>query len=164
MAAELCGGLRIRSDVERKRLHGMAPLSRAAAAGGELYAPHVSEATYAQLARLARDIVEAGWPVIVDAAFLDREQRRHFAMLARDLGVPFLIFDVRASEECMRERLAMRTSQGRDPSDASAAVLAQQLASHHPLTAEEMPHVAPIDSTGSAVEAAIRTAVAGMGL
>ncbi|WP_158592363.1 AAA family ATPase [Noviherbaspirillum sedimenti] len=152
---ELCGAVRIRSDVERKRMQGIAAGSPAA---GDLYAPAVSDATYARLGLLARRIVEAGLPVVVDAAFLDRAQRQRFAALARELGVPFLIFDVRADAALMRERLARRARQGGDPSDAGVEVLALQLVSHHPLSAEEMPHVAPVDSAGGNVAQAIRFA------
>lgn len=161
---EMCGALRIRSDVERKRMQGMAPLSRAGAApASALYAAAASEATYARLAGLARDIIAAGWPVVVDAAFLDSAERRRFAMLAQELGVPFLILDARAGAALMRERLAMRASQGNDPSDAGATVLAQQLAGHHPLSAEEMPRVVQVDSENGRVEAVLKAAVAGFG-
>jgi len=148
---ELCGAIRIRSDVERKRMHGAG-----SPAAGDLYAPAVSDAVYARLGLLARRIVEAGLPVVVDAAFLDHAQRQRFAALARELGVPFLIFDVRTDEALMRERLARRARQGGDPSDADAEVLARQLVSHHPLADEEMPHVAQVDSAGDNVAQAIR--------
>ena len=74
----------LRSDVERKRLAGLAPLadSRAARPDGDLYAEAATEATYARLNALARQALTAGWPVIVDAAFLRRDQREAFRALA----------------------------------------------------------------------------------
>lgn len=159
MVVEICGAVRIRSDVERKRMHGMAVAASAAAAPDSgLYAQAASTATYARLALLARSIVGAGWPVIVDAAFLKRQDRQDFATLARELGVPFLVLDVRADEAVLRERLVLRSRRGGDPSDAGAAVLAHQLASHEPLSAEEMPQVAQIDSAGSNLAHIVRAA------
>jgi hypothetical protein len=164
MVVEAGGALRIRSDVERKRLYGLDPLSHMATANDLLYATSASEATYARLSAMARSAITAGWPVIVDAAFLDREQRQSFARLAQELNVPFLIVDIRASEAIMHKRLAQRAIEDKDPSDASAAVLAHQLATHDPLSAEEMAHVLPIDSVDDAVGAAVRAAVAKVGL
>jgi hypothetical protein len=135
-----------------------------ATANDLLYATSASEATYARLSAMARSAITAGWPVIVDAAFLDREQRQSFARLAQELNVPFLIVDIRASEAIMHKRLAQRAIEDKDPSDASAAVLAHQLATHDPLSAEEMAHVLPIDSVDDAVGAAVRAAVAKVGL
>lgn len=149
MAVEMCGAVRIRSDVERKRMHGMAATASAAAAPeSDLYAQAASTATYARLALLVRSIVAAGWPVIVDAAFLTRQDRQDFAALAQELGVPFLILDIRADEGVLRERLALRSRRGGDPSDAGEAVLEHQLATHEPLREAELARVAPIDSAG----------------
>ncbi len=64
--------IQVRSDVERKRMHGIAPTAAAPSAAG-LYSAAAGEATYARLLALARDIIAAGWPVIVDAAFLQSD-------------------------------------------------------------------------------------------
>lgn len=165
IAVEACGAVRIRSDVERKRMHGIDAASPAAAApAGGLYAPAASAATYARLAVLARSIVKAGWPVIVDAAFLQKDQRQAFAALALELGVPFLILDVCADEAILRERLVLRSRRGGDPSDAGEAVLEHQLASHEPLSGEEMPHVARLDSAGADLAQAVRAALRSVAL
>lgn len=157
-----CGALRIRSDVERKRMHGLLAADRTASKDNEMYSLQSSETTYARLLLLARRIVEAGWPVVVDAAFLRREQREQFALLARECGIPFLILDVVASEARMRERLAKRAAEGKDPSDAGAAVLTRQLTSHDPLTVDESAHAAVIDSETGHIDAAVHAAVAGL--
>ncbi|TCS35764.1 hypothetical protein EDC30_10963 [Paucimonas lemoignei] len=159
---EQYGAVRIRSDVERKRMHGLHPVDRSGAHGDLLYSSQASAATYTRLLIFARRIVEAGWPVVVDAAFLGHEQRLQFARLARECRVPFLIVDVKASEATMRERLTKRAAEGKDPSDAGAEVLARQLASHDPLTPEETGHAVAIDSEEGAADAAIRVAVAGL--
>lgn len=156
MVVEMCGAVRIRSDVERKRMHGVAVTASAVASPDSgLYAQAAGMATYARLGLLARSIVAAGWPVIVDAAFLKRQDRQDFAALAQELGVPFLMFDVHADEAVLRERLALRSRRGGDASDAGEAVLEHQLATHEPLDETEMARVAPIDSAGSNVAQAI---------
>ena len=86
---EATGAIRLRSDVERKRLFGLAPLERSTdRSDRDLYAPDVTQRTYAQLAQQATRVVEAGFTVIVDATFLKRAQRDAFRRLAAQLDVP----------------------------------------------------------------------------
>ncbi|MGE8375162.1 MAG: AAA family ATPase, partial [Diaphorobacter nitroreducens] len=69
------GAVRLRSDVERKRLYGLAALDRSAARGVDLYTSEASQRTFAHLRQQARAVLQAGYPVIVDAAFLHRRER-----------------------------------------------------------------------------------------
>jgi hypothetical protein len=135
---ETLGAIRIRSDVERKRQHGLAATEPAAAAVGEgIYRRTATLATYARLAGLARACLAGGYPTLIDAAFLERGQREAFRALARELGVPFRIAWFRAPVDVLRERVAQRARRGDDASDAGLAVLDHQLRSIEPLTAEE---------------------------
>jgi len=131
LAAEL-GAVRLRSDVERKRDRGLAAHDRSGAHGA-MYAPAARDAVYARLAERAAPLLAAGWPVVVDAAFLSRGQRRRFSALAATLGVRFAIADLQAPEAVLRERLAARAARGTDPSDADLAVLDAQLRTREPL-------------------------------
>ncbi|MBC7861156.1 MAG: AAA family ATPase, partial [Burkholderiaceae bacterium] len=125
---ELCGAVRIRSDVERKRLYGAAPDGTGAAPpANELYGAQASAATYARLRALAAQLLQAGLPVIVDATFLQRARRHDFAALADALGVPFFILDIRAGADTLRARLIERARRGNDASDAGVEVLERQL-------------------------------------
>lgn len=136
---KLLGVIRLRSDVERKRMHGLDAMSRAENALAQgLYDPTSTRRTYERLGALARHVVESGYPVVVDAAFLRREQRQLLAALATELGVPFFILDVHASKETMRTRLASRAKLNQNPSDAGIDVLEYQLAHHDPLSNSEM--------------------------
>jgi predicted kinase len=134
---EEMGGIRIRTDVERKRLHGTA--SRRISAGGDsaLYTPDATRATYARVMDLARHVVAAGHVAIVDATFLRRWQRDLFRGLAAHAGVPFVIVDLVAPEHLLRERIVHRSRQGSDVSDADTCVLAEQMRSHEPLADDE---------------------------
>ena len=151
---ERLGAVRVRSDVERKRMFGMAPLDRSAAeAVGGLYAPRATEATYDRLRGLARCIVDAGWIAIVDATFLGRELRQAFRALAAELSVPFVILSLEAPEPTLRARIMQRRARGADASDADLAVLARQIAIREPLTHRERVYAvvwdaeAPLDAS-----------------
>jgi hypothetical protein len=72
---QAAGAVRLRSDVERKRLFGLGPLDDSRAHGLDIYTPEATERTFAQLEDTARTLLQAGYPVIVDAAFLRRDQR-----------------------------------------------------------------------------------------
>jgi aminoglycoside phosphotransferase family enzyme/predicted kinase len=149
---ELSGAIQIRSDVERKRMHGIAATDPAPT---RLYDPAVTRATYERLRNLAAVAVAAGMPVIIDAAFLMREQRRRFADLAAELGVPFFILDIHAGPDTLRARVAAREG---DASDAGVEVLVQQLARHDALSEAENVHAVRIDSEAGLDEDAVRSA------
>jgi aminoglycoside phosphotransferase family enzyme/predicted kinase len=123
--------IRLRSDVERKRLFGLAP---DAASGGSIYGPDATSRTYAHLLALAEAILADGWPVLVDAAFLKRAERADFRALATKLGIPFAILACEAPVEELRRRLNARSG---DASEATAAVLEQQLQWLQPLGDDE---------------------------
>ncbi|MFM6985144.1 MAG: AAA family ATPase [Hydrogenophaga sp.] len=130
--------IRLRSDVERKRLHGMGPLAVSQAGLNEgLYRPQAHGETYASLRTRARGLLQDGWSVLVDAAFLRAGERQTFADLAQAAGVPFHILACEAAPEVLRERVSARQAAGRDASEATLAVLEQQFGWLEPLTAAE---------------------------
>ncbi len=123
--------LRLRSDVERKRLFGLAPRQNSGSPlDGGIYTAEATTRTYARLHALASDLLTAGWPVIVDAAFLRREERAAFRALAAEHGVGFGILATEASAGELRRRLVARSG---DASEATVAVLEKQLAWFEPL-------------------------------
>jgi aminoglycoside phosphotransferase family enzyme/predicted kinase len=141
------GAVRVRSDVERKRLFGLAPEARtgsAVAAG--LYSAEAGVRTYERLAGLARTIIIAGLPAIVDAAFLQRAQRARFRALAAELGVPFVIFHCQAAPALLRQRIRQRAAESRDASEADLAVLEHQITTEEPLMSDEADQVFTVDS------------------
>ena len=142
---ESLGAVRLRSDVERKRLFGLAPQARSGAAPDTgLYAPAAGERTYARLAELAHAVLAAGYPLIVDAAFLKRAQRERFAALARDTGARFLIAACSAAPATLRARVAARARAGQDASDAGLAVLEHQFSTVEPPAPDEAEHTLSI--------------------
>ncbi|QDZ27964.1 bifunctional aminoglycoside phosphotransferase/ATP-binding protein [Noviherbaspirillum sp. UKPF54] len=143
---ECAGALQLRSDVERKRLHGDTCSGQEQPLAAGLYAEDATRRTYARLLALTRVLAEEGVPVVVDAAFLKQEQRAGFMTLADELNVPFFIVDLRASEATMRARVALRKAQGEDASDAGVEVLLHQLGHHDPLSDVELQHTVPVDA------------------
>jgi hypothetical protein len=138
LALEALGAIRVRSDVERKRLHGLSASARTSSGVGEgIYAASAGQATYDRLAALTEQILAAGLPALVDATFLKRDQRAQFRALAAEHDVPFAVFDIQAPEATLRKRIAQRAAAATDASEASEAVLERQLASQEPLTSEE---------------------------
>lgn len=140
--------LRLRSDLERKRLHGVGPDGRTGSAvGAGLYDEAASERTYRKLAEYAGLGLAAGLNVIVDAAFLNRERRGQFRELARAQAARFVILDFSAPEQALRERIARRARQHTDASEAGLEVLDHQLGHAQPLEAAERAAAIPIDTT-----------------
>jgi predicted kinase len=135
LQAETSGrAIRLRSDVERKRLHGVSPL--AASGSGlntGLYRPQAHEETYASLRARARMLLQDGWSVVVDAAFLREAERRSFAELAQAEGCPFHILACEAPADELRRRISARQAGGKDASEATLAVLEQQFGWLEPL-------------------------------
>jgi len=128
------GAVRIRSDVERKRLAGLDPLARTDSHLNEgLYTPESTRRCYGRLAKLAEKVVDAGFTAVVDAAFLHQQQRDLLADAAARRGVPFRILDFRADNETLRRRIARREAEATDASEADMRVLDYQLRSGEPL-------------------------------
>ena len=143
VAAALVSALpavRVRSDVERKRLAGMRPTERPAteAATARVYSESFTRRVYARLAELAGTILDAGCSVVVDAACTKRWQRDLLARAGGDRGIPiiWMAFDVPPEE--LVARVTRRRSRGDDPSDASAEVVMRQAADFEPLAADEL--------------------------
>lgn len=131
----LLPAIRLRSDVERKRLLGVAPQQDATALGA--YSKELTQRTYDRLAELASSVVSAGYVAIIDATFLHLAQRDTFRSLAASLDVPFVILDCDAPPEVLRQRILQRRAEAANVSDADLAVLEGQLATREPLTEAE---------------------------
>lgn len=144
---ERAGAIRLRSDVERKRLFGLRALDDSSARPGEgLYAANASQRTYERLLALAAISLEAGFPTIVDATFLNARDRDAFRQAAQERRLPFAILHCRADPALLRERVAAR-HQGRcDASDADLAVLERQLAGHDALREDERALAIEVDT------------------
>ncbi|MDD5276192.1 MAG: AAA family ATPase [Methylovulum sp.] len=154
--AEQTGALQIRSDVERKRLFGYHMQDQT---DRSIYSQTAGQKTYQHLAGLAKTIIEAGFPVIVDATFLKSAQRELFRQLAKDCGVSFIIINVQASEQTLYRRVSGRQN---DASEATVEVLQRQLQSAQTLSIQERLEAITVDTENNTLEdsiAVIKTAL-----
>ena len=123
---DLIPAIRVRSDIERKRLFGKGELeSSESSVGGGIYRPGTSSEVYTRLLEIARMLLETGHNVIVDATFLTGPQRDAARKTAAGFG--FCIVSLSVDEAVLRQRIRDRSSAGGDASEASTAVLEYQL-------------------------------------
>ena len=137
----------MRSDVVRKQLFGEQTGDNTVGHG--IYSADASAATYDKLHELAGIVLRAGFPVVIDATYLKREQRDAAAKVAEATGVPCLILDCTAPDAVIEGWLAHRNSLGNDPSDATMDVVRAQQASREPLGADEVLRSKPVETNNS---------------
>lgn len=117
------GALILRSDVIRKMLLGVSPLTRL---DPEAYTPPVTRHVYHTIAGRALTALKGGHAVIADAVYASPDDREEIAAVARDAGVPFIGLWIDGPPEILARRLRDRVN---DASDATIDVLRLQLRS-----------------------------------
>ena len=151
IARQLCeaaGMIQVRSDTERKRMAGLAATERSASATGKgLYTAEQTAKTYQRLADLASVVLQAGYAVIVDATFLQRQYRDLFRTLADQNRVPFVILECQVADAEIERRIKSRDAQGGDPSEATLDVLQEQRKAAQTLAEEEIPFSISVNSS-----------------
>ena len=153
--AASCGAIHLQSDLERKRLHGLtASMNSHSPPGGGIYDARANLATYERLQMLAETGLTAGYPVIVDAAFLKKSQRDKLRDLAADLHTPLVILDFAVPEPELRRRIRQRINAGGDVSEANQEVLNHQMIEQQPLDENEQQFVITIVPDTTPAEAA----------
>lgn len=160
----LLEALRVRTDLERKRLMKLSPLeSSASPIGGGAYDADISARTYRVLRSAASRAVLNGFNCIMDGTFLRHAERAAVRGLCKQSEARFVILDCFAPDETIRQRLRERAIRRRDASEADTAVLDYQLAEEEPLTADEQALSVKVDTTAAVdlaglVERLLRTA------
>ncbi len=148
---ESMGAIRLRSDIERKRQHGLAPLAASGSGmAGGIYTEEANTALYRRLGVLAQEMLAAGYSMVVDAAFLKRAEREAFRAAAERCGAVFLILDFHAPLDVLRARVAARAARADDASEAGLEVLERQVGTREPLTPAEMTSAVAVDGTRAA--------------
>ncbi|TSD85476.1 AAA family ATPase [Mycobacterium sp. KBS0706] len=110
----------LRSDVIRKRLHGLAPEDHLP---DSAYTSDQTARVYDALCREADLLLAAGCTVIADATFLEPAERAAIQAVADRRQVPFARIWLDAPDAVLTARLSARTG---DASDATPAVLKLQ--------------------------------------
>lgn len=141
------GAIRVRSDVERKRLADVdfkeTPDPQRSS---DVYSEEMTIRTYEVLETKTKQILQAGFPAIVDATFLKRHFRRQFINLAQDLDVPVGILTFQLPEKVLKERLRKREHEEESVSDADATVLPEQKEVADPLENPDVNSIFRIES------------------
>lgn len=139
--------IRVRSDIERKRLFGFAPEARThASLNTGIYAEHATLKTYEHLMQCALVILQGGYSAVVDASFYSRTQRQLLQDLAIKLQIPFLIVECVAPKEYLQNWIREREIKNNDPSEANLAVLDLLQQNMEPLREEERAVTVTIDT------------------
>ncbi len=141
---ESINAVRIRSDVERKRLFDIRMDSGSKACYGEgIYSSEATGLTYMKLVDLAGHVLDAGYRVIIDAACLRLEERKLFHELSVQKKAVYTILEFTASPETLRRRI---TNRKKDVSDADLSILEHQLQGKQTLSISEKPYAITIDT------------------
>ncbi len=148
---EALGSIQIRSDVERKRLFGLAANDDSESALDQgIYTRQATDATYRRLADLASAIIAADFTVIVDATLLQESQRLSFLELETLHPCKRVIIDCEAPLEELRRRIVGRDN---DASEANLDVLERQLRSAQPISLRERDLAAVVTVGASGLDA-----------
>ena len=116
----LPGAVILRSDVIRKELFGVDPLTPLPRAA---YAPDVTERIYRMLYERTRHLTGQGFSVIIDAAFLRETERSELSAEARKINADFRPIFLTADLAIRLDRIGSRK---RDASDATREVASDQ--------------------------------------
>lgn len=144
------GVIHIRSDVERKRIFGLAAEDDSRSVLKQsIYSKDATTRTYDHLEDMTIKIIQAGFSVIVDASFLKFSHRKTFMQMALKHAVPFVILSCDASEEILRDRIKQRLKNRDDASEANLDVLQKQLQTQEKITTKEKTQAKIITSTES---------------
>ncbi len=111
----------VRTDVTRKRLAGVHPLTRLPA---DAYSADMTERTYDAFYEEILATLKAGHTVIADAVFANPGQRAAIARVATQAGTPFTGMWLESPPDVMESRAANRKA---GASDADARVVRMQL-------------------------------------
>lgn len=115
------------------------------------YAPQAVATVYGELFREARDQLRRGQSVILDASWINADERAQAGTLAAQMGAAFVELQCSCSDRVASDRIRHRLERRDDASEATVAVR-KAMASH----IDPWPSAACIDTTGAAaVEDAI---------
>jgi aminoglycoside phosphotransferase family enzyme/predicted kinase len=147
------------SDRVRKELAGVTPeTSQQAAYGAGLYSAATTQRTYDALADLARQSLNRGDSVILDASFAKRAERQRMASLALEMKAQCCVLECWAPEAALRSRLRERAHSFASISDAREEILSAFRRDYEPMQTDEGTCLVRLDTTES-IEACVQQAL-----
>lgn len=127
--------IHLRSDAIRKQLGGIGLQEKGP---DDLYSPEMTARTYRRLLELGQCLVAQGFQVILDGKYDRHALREPVIQWCQGQGIPLKIVHCHAEPDVLKARLSDR--QG-DISDATAALIDDQLRQWEGFTPEEQPFV-----------------------
>ena len=146
LAAET-GWVLLRSDEVRRRR----------SVGSDRYAPGSRAAVYEELLKSARERLEEGESVILDASWISIDERALAAQLAEDAQAELLAFCCRCEDSIGADRIRQRLARGDDVSEATVAVRDLMEAGM-----DEWPSAIVIDTSRSGASVNLENALSGL--
>lgn len=132
LVGERLGATVLRSDVVRKELAGLAPTDRTGdGLHTGLYSPEHTAATYDELLRRTETLLTHGESVVLDATWLEEPQRVAARRLGERAVADTVEIECIADPAVLLRRIRDRVERGDDASDATPAVLDEQLHRRH---------------------------------
>ena len=132
------GAAYVSSDAVRKELAGIDLRARGADAFREgMYSPEMSARVYDEMRKRAARHIALGRPVVLDATHTQAEHRRAAVEVARAVGVPALIVELRLTDDAALARIVNREHDPLRTSDATVDVYRKQVDAFEPVSAAE---------------------------
>ncbi|MDT8893366.1 ATP-binding protein [Halomonas sp. I1] len=141
------GAIRLCSDVERRRLHGIHPQEEKKDVPVDIFSDTATEKTYRRLAKYAGALLDAGLPVCIDGTCLKREQRDLLRHQAEGRGLPVLLISFEADEATLERRITKRAARQDVLAEESLAILARQREAFEDFSDEERLLLVRLDTT-----------------
>lgn len=141
------GAIRLCSDVERRRLHGIHPQEKKEDVPVDIFSDAATEKTYHRLAKCAGALLDAGLPVCIDGTCLKREQRDLLRHQAEGRGLPVLLISFEADEATLERRITKRAARQDVLAEESLAILARQREAFEDFSDEERLLLVRLDTT-----------------
>ncbi len=142
--------IRIRSDVERKRLFGLDALSNSQVAlGDNLYSSSATDKTYQHIFKITKILLQENYTVLIDASFLSEKYRQQALQLAEQNNARFIIINCHANKDKLEKRITKRLKLNADASEADCSVLDNQIKHHDLLTTKELSYAFHVNTEHS---------------
>ena len=149
-----------RTDVVRKELLGIVPSQHHYEGFGEgIYSKEMSRRTYEEALKRALSHLGAGRSVIIDAAYMKKEEREKAVGAAQKIGADYFVVECICPDEIAKKRLLSRMSEPGEPSDGRWEIYLAQKGDFDPIT--EVPPGARLTvDTSRPLEPSVREIIA----
>ncbi len=156
LAAAL-GWTLIRSDVVRREVVGAERWGGSPEWLSSRFSPQVTQATYREMVRRARRLLDDSASPIIDATWATEAVRGLARLAARDTGSAFVALHCTAPRRVAEDRVARRIAAGPDISNATVAIVRRIAGTFAPWpSASSIDTAAPIAETLAAALSAVR--------